>query len=108
MDCHLVTVKVCVKCGTNQRMELDRLALYQNRLESLNSQTMQRRGTVQHNGMLFDNILQNVPHLRLKTLYHLLCIFDIVSRSIGNQLFHNKGLEQLDRHLLGETALVNL
>ena len=84
------------------------LTLYQDRLESLNTQTVQCRSTVQHNRMLFDDVLQDIPYLRLKALYHLLGIFDIVSSTVGNQLFHYEGLEQLDGHLFGQTALINL
>ncbi|GFI30590.1 hypothetical protein IMSAGC013_01980 [Lachnospiraceae bacterium] len=43
---HLVSVKVCVKGGTYQRMQLDSLALYQNRLKCLNSKSVQRGSTV--------------------------------------------------------------
>ena len=66
MDSHLVTVEVGVECGTNQRMQLNRFTFYQDRLERLDTQTMQCRGTVQHNRMLFDDVLENVPYLRLE------------------------------------------
>ena len=105
---HLVTVEVGVECCTYQGMELDRLTFYQNGLEGLDTKSVQCRSTVQHNRMLFDYILQYVPHLCLEAFHHLLGVFDVVSSSVGNQLLHNEGLEQLDRHLLGQTALVDL
>jgi hypothetical protein len=37
MDSHLVTVKICVKGGTDQRVELDGFALNQNGFEGLNA-----------------------------------------------------------------------
>ena len=89
-------------------MQLDRLTFYQNRLERLDTQTVQSRRTVQHNRMLFDHIFQNIPYRRLQFFYHLFGIFDIVRRSVGNQLFHNERLEQFDRHLFRQTALINL
>ena len=46
MDCHLVAVEVCVKGCTYQRMQLDGLALYQDRLKCLNTQSVQCRSTV--------------------------------------------------------------
>ena len=58
--------------------------------------------------MLFNNILQHIPNFRLETLYHLLRVLDIVCGSVGDKLFHNKRLEQLNRHLLRKAALVNL
>ena len=58
--------------------------------------------------MLFDDILEYIPHLGLQTLYHLLCALDVVSGSVLNKLLHIERLEQLDRHLLRKTALVDL
>ena len=46
MYCHLVSIEVCVERGTYQRMQLDRLTLYQDRLEGLDTQSVQGRGTV--------------------------------------------------------------
>ncbi len=108
MHRHLVSVKVGIVRGTYQRVKLDRLTLYQNRLERLDTKPVQRRGTVQHNRMLLDHILQYVPYLRLYPLYHLLRILNIMSSSVLNQLLHNKWLEQLDRHLFRKTALIDL
>ena len=78
MYSHLVSVEVGVECGTNQRMQFDRFTFYQDRLKCLNTQTMQCRSTVQHNRMLFDYFFQNVPYFRLKSLYHFLCVFNIM------------------------------
>ena len=64
MDSHLVTVEVCVESGTYQRMKLDCLTFYQDRLKGLDTQTMQRRCTVQHNRMLLNNIFQHIPYFR--------------------------------------------
>ena len=46
VNSHLVAVKVSVKGRTDQRMQLDRFTLDQNRFERLNAQTVQRRRTV--------------------------------------------------------------
>ena len=108
MDSHLVTVEVSVEGRAHQRMQLDGLTLYQDRLKGLDTQSVQGRGTVQHNRMLFDNILQHIPYLRLQSLYHLLGILYIVGGSVGNQLLHNKRLKQLNGHFLWKSALVYL
>ena len=108
MDSHLVAVKVSVESRTHQRMQLDCLTLYQDRLKCLDTQSVQSRCTVQHDRMLFDNILQHIPYLRLQSLYHLLGILYIVGGSVGNQLLHNKGFKQLNGHFLWKTALVYL
>ena len=104
---HLVTVEVGVKCGTYQRMQLNRTAFYQNGFKCLNPQSVQCRRTVQHNGMLSDNLLQNIPNLCLQSFYHSLSGFDVVSQTILYQLLHYKGLKQLDCHFLRQTALIN-
>src|SRR5699024_3782839 len=105
---HLVAVEVRVERGTNQGMKLDRLTFYQDRLESLDSQTVKCRRTVQHNRMFFDNVLKDIPYFRLQLLNHFLRVLDVMGGSVGNQFLHNKGLEQLDRHLFRQTALINL
>ena len=108
MHGHLVTIEVCVERGTNKRMKLDRLTFYKNRLECLDTQTMQCRCTVQHNRMLLNDVLKDIPYCRLKLLYHFLGIFDVVGSSVGNKLFHNERFEQLDSHLLRKTTLIDL
>ena len=59
---HLVTVEVGVKRRANEGVQLDGLAFDQDGLERLDTQTVQRRRTVQHHGMLFDDLFQNIPH----------------------------------------------
>ena len=108
MHRHLVAVKIGIVSRTYQRMQLDRLTFYQDRLECLNTKPVKRRGAVQHNRMLFDHIFQYIPYLRLYSLHHLLRILDIMGGSVLHQFLHNKRLEQLDRHLLRKTALVDL
>ena len=108
MNCHLVAVKVGVERGTCQGVQLDCTALHQHRVKGLNAQTVQRRCTVQQNGMTLDDGLQAVPDLRLCTLDHLTGGFDVVGNTLFHQVFHDKGLEQLQSHLLGQTALIHL
>ncbi len=105
---HLVAVKVGVESSADKRMKLDGLAFHQDRFKCLNTETVQCGSAVEHNGMLADDVLQNIPDLRLKTLHHLLRVFDIVADTPGDQFLHNEGLEQLNRHLLGQSALIDL
>ena len=58
--------------------------------------------------MILDDDLQRIPHLVFRTLDHLTGRFDVV-RLIGfYQSFHNERLKQLQRHLLGQAALIEL
>ena len=108
MYCHLIPVKVCIKCCAYQRVKLDRLTFYQNRLKCLNTQSVKCRCTVQHNRMLFNYILQHIPYFLLYPVNHLLCTLNIMCCLIGNQFFHNKRLKQLNRHLFWKSTLIDL
>ena len=104
---HLVTIEVSIERGTYQRMQLDGFTFHQNRFERLDTQTMQGRCTVQHDRMLLDHFLKDIPNLRLQLLYHLFGIFNVMCSAVGYQLFHYERLEQLDSHLLWQTTLID-
>ena len=108
MDSHLVSIEIGIEGCTYEWVKLYSLTTYKHWLKCLDSKSVKCRGTVKHNRMLLDDILKNVPNLWLKLLYHLLCLLDIVCLTCSCKLLHNKWLEQLDSHLLRETALVNL
>ena len=106
---HLVAVEVGIECGTNQRVQLQRTALYQDRLKRLNTQTVQRRRTVHQHGVPLDDDLQRIPNLLGgAAVYHLTGLADVLGNLEIHQPLHNKGLEELQRHLLGQAALVHL
>ena len=108
MNRHLVAVKVRIVCGADKGMKLYRPALNQNGFKCLNAEPVQRGCTVEKNGMILDNIFENIPNLGLHALDHALCGLDIVGIAKLIELFHDKGLEQLQCHLFGKTALVHL
>ena len=53
-------------------------------------------------------IFQGVPDLGLALVHHLLGGLDVVGQAVVHQLLHDKGLEQLHGHLLGQAALIQL
>ena len=108
MDSHLVTIKVSVEACADERMKLDGFSFYKRRLECLDSQPVKRGGTVQHHRVILDHILQDIPDARLKPFHHLLGILDVMADVPGYELLHDKRLEQLDCHLLRDTALIDL
>ena len=67
---------------------------------------MQCRCTVQQNRVFADDFSQDVPNLRQLALNHLLGGLDGGSQTTVLQLAEDEGLEQLQRHLLGQTTLV--
>ena len=108
MDCHLVAVEVGVECGTGQRVQLDGTTLHQHGVKGLNAQTVQGRCTVQQHGVALDNGLELSHDFGLCTLDHLAGGLDVVGNALLHQILHDKGLEQLQSHLLGQTALIHL
>ena len=72
MDGHLVAIEVGVERGADERMELNGFALDQDRLESLNAETMERGGAIEQHGMLTNDLLEDVPNLGTLLLDHSL------------------------------------
>ena len=103
---HLVTIKVSIEGGANQRVQLNGLALDQHGLESLDTQPMQGRCAVEHHRMLANHILENVPNHRGFRFNFFLGCLDGCRNTLNFQLVEDEGLEQLQRHLLWQTALV--
>ena len=56
--------------------------------------------------MLADDLFEHVPHLRAGALDHPLRALDVLRQRLVDQPLHHEGLEQLERHLLGQAALV--
>ena len=108
MHGHLITVEVGVERLAHQRMDLNGLAFDQDRLEGLNAKPMQGGGSVEEHGVLLDDLGQHVPHLAALPLDHPLGRLDVLGQVEVDQALHNEGLEQLERHLLGEPTLMQL
>ncbi len=106
VDRHLVAVEVGVVGGTDERVELDRLALDQDRLEGLDAEAVERGRAVQEDRVLADHLVQDVPHLGPLLLDHLLRALDGRDEAALLELVVDEGLEQLERHLLRQPALV--
>src|SRR3546814_5250575 len=105
---HLVAVEIGVEGGADQRMQLDRLAFDQHRLEGLDAKTMQRGRPVEQHRMLANDLFQDVPDLGTLLLDHALGRLDGRSHAVELELRIDEGLEQLERHLLWQPALVQL
>ena len=107
MHGHLVAVEVGVEGRADQRMQLNGLALDERRLERLDAQAMQRRRTIEQHGVLADAV-EHVPNLALLLLDEFLGLLDGGRLAHGLQPRVDERLEQLERHLLGQPALVQL
>src|SRR5690606_15332910 len=87
-------------------VKADRLALDEHGLEGLDAEAVERRRSVEHHGVLRDDLVQDVPDLRLLLLDQLLRALDRRHVPALFELRVDEGLEELERHLLGKTALV--
>ncbi len=105
---HLVAVEVGIEGRADQRMQLDRLALDQDRLERLDAEPMQRRRAVQQHRMLADHLVEDVPNFRLLLLDQLLRLLHRGRQALGVEPRIDERLEQFERHLLRQAALVQL
>ena len=108
VDSHLVTVEVGIERGTSQRVQLDSLTLDELGLEGLNTQTVQRRCTVEQNRMALHDVLQNIPDNRLTAVYNLLGRLDGLDNTALDKLADDKRLVELGGHQLRQTALTHL
>ena len=108
MDRHLVAVEVRVERGADERVDLDGRALDEDRHERLDAQAVQRRGAVEQDRVVLDDVLEDVPDLRPHALDDALGALDVVGEALLDELAHDERLEQLERHLLGQAALVEL
>ena len=103
---HLIAVEVGVVRDADQRMQLNRLAFDQHRLERLDAEPMQRRRAVEQHRMLADDLVEDIPNVLALFLDHLLGALDGRDVALFFELVVDERLEQLERHLLGQAALM--
>ena len=108
MNSHLVTVEVGVERRADERVELDGTTIHQFGLKSLNTESVQGRCSVEHDRMPLDHLLKDLHHLVIRTLDELLGGLDVVNDVLTDQTMDHERLEQLDRHLLRQAALMHL
>ena len=108
MHGHLVAVEVGVEGVAHQRVDLDRLALDEQRLERLDAQAVERRRAVEQHRVLVDDLLEHVPDLADHRVDHLLGRLDVLRGLALDEPGHDERLEELERHDLRQTALVQL
>ena len=105
---HLVAVEVRVERGADQRMDADRFTFDERRFEGLNAEAVQCRSAVEHYGMFANDVFENVPDHRILLLDHFLGLLDRGAVPLRFELVIDERLEKLERHLLRQTALVEL
>ena len=106
VDGHLVAVKVGVEALADKRMQLDRIALDEHRFECLDAHAMERGGTIQKHRMVADDLFEDVPHLGVLPLEHLLGALDRVSMTELLEPPDDERLIELQGDLFRQAALM--
>src|SRR4030042_1304186 len=89
-------------------MDLDVLTFDQDGRESLDAEAGESRGVVEQDGMLTDYFFQVIPDLGPFGLVPLPGDLDARDQALFLQLMKNERLEELQGHLLGQAALIEL
>ena len=105
---HLVAVEVRVEGGAHQRVQVDGLALNENRLEGLDGETVQGRCAVEKDQAILDHLGEHVPHGRHLAVDGTLGALDVLDLAELHEAAHHERLEELEGHLRGQAALMQL
>ena len=108
VDGHLVAVEVGVVRRADERVDADRLALDEDGLEGLDGEAVERRRAVQQHRVALGDLLEDVPDLRRALLDHLAGAAHGVHEAELLEAADDERLEEDERHLLREPALVEL
>ena len=105
---HLVAIEICVESLANQWVNQNRVALDEDRFESLDSHPVQGGRAVEQHRMPLCHLLEDVPDLVILTFEHLLGTLDGIGIAEFLESSDNEGLEQFKRDLFWQTALMQL
>src|ERR1700730_8038007 len=103
---HLVAVEIGIECSANERMQLDGLTFDQFWFKSLDAETVERRRPVQHHRMLTNHFIEDIPDFGLFLFDKFLRLFDGRRQPFCIKPSIDEGLEELERHLLWQTTLM--
>ena len=105
---HLVAVEVGVVSGAGERMQLQRTAFNEHRLEGLDAESVQGRCTVEKHRMVFDHVFEHVPDGVIEAFNHAFRALDVVRGAVFEELAHDEWLEEFNSHFFWQAALVHL
>ena len=106
MNSHLIAVEIGVVSRANERMNANRFALDQHRLESLNGKTVQCWCAVEKDRMAFGDFVEDVPDFRSLFLDEFFGAAHGVHVTHFLEATDDEWLEQNESHFLRQTALV--
>src|SRR5688500_18031591 len=89
-------------------MNANGLSFDEHGLEGLDAQAVQRRRAVAQHRVLANDLLEDLVHLGALALHDLLGALHRLGDALLDELVNDERLEQLERHRLGQAALVQL
>ena len=88
-------------------MQFDGAAFNKHGFKRLNAEAVQRRRTVEHDRVIFNDNLEHIPYLSADAFHHALCALNVMGKAIFHELLHHEGFKELKRHFLRQAALVH-
>ena len=104
---HLVTIEVGIEGGTSQGVQLNGFTLNHFGLESLDTETVQSRGTVEEYGVSFHHVLENIPYNGIFAIDDFLRRLPRLDDTALDELADNKRFIELGCHVFGQTAFIH-
>src|SRR4051812_42249216 len=89
-------------------MDTNGLALDEHGLERLNAEAVKRRRAVQEHRVVADDLFQDLVNLRRLALDDFLRALHRLGNALLDELVNDERLEELQRHQLRKTALMQL
>src|SRR5260370_15956290 len=108
MDGQLIAVEIGIERRADERMELNGLSVDQDRLERLDAEAVERRRAVEQHRVLANDFVEDVPDLRFFLFDQLLRLLDRRREALGIEPRIDERLEQFERHILRQAALMQL
>src|SRR5665213_440406 len=103
---HLVTVEIGVERCTHKRMKLNCFSFDEFWLESLNTQSVQCRSTIQKNRMSTQNIFKNIPNHSVFSVNDFFRRLYRFHNSALDEFANDKRFEKFGCHVFRQTAFV--
>ena len=104
---HLVAVEVRVEGLAYEGVDADGLAFHEHGHESLDTQPVQGGRPVQQDRMVLYDFFEDVPDFGLLAFHDLLRALDRLHEALVFQPLYDKGLEEFQGDVLGQSALVD-
>jgi hypothetical protein len=100
MDGHLVPIEIGIESLTGERMKVNGITFDEDRLKGLDTHAVQGWGPIQQDGMIPNNLFEDIPNFFIFALQHFLSALDGVGVTEFFQFADNERLEQFEGNFL--------